>query len=74
MVMLRHTILEGGEQSKCAKTPSMFYKRCSVAPDEEIEAPDVLRMSAAQGFHLSCDDEHDTSSGLDAGHEEGGRP
>jgi hypothetical protein len=52
----------------------MFYKRCSGAPDKEIEAPDFLRTLAAQGFHLSCDDEHDTSlSGLEAGHEEGGR-
>ena len=68
MVMLRQTILEGGEQSKCAKTPSMFYKRCSVAPDEEIEAPNFVRISTAQGFHLSCDDVScSSSSGLEAG-------
>jgi hypothetical protein len=54
----------------------MFYKTCSVAPDEEIDAPDFLRMSTAQGFHLSSDDdEYDTSSsGLEVVHEEGGRP
>jgi hypothetical protein len=73
--MLRHTILEGVGSRHAQKIHSMFYKMRSGAPDRVIDAPDLLRMSIAQEFHLSCDDEHDTSSsGLESGHEEGGRP
>ena len=50
------------------KKPHQCFTRGVLTPDKEIEAPDFLRMLAAQGFHLSCNDEYDTSSsGLEAG-------
>ncbi len=72
-VMLRHTIPEGVSSRLAQKNQSIFFKTCSVAPDNEIDASDLLRRSTAQGFQRSCDDVSCSSSGLEAGHKEGGR-